>query len=371
MGPLIMESDKQEAANTRVILDAGRTWILWTVLRTLLSSPQLFCRALRVTFFELAWGADRGNVRHLAYFIEACVLRRWLQQCGASHLHVHMGTNPAALAMICRALGGPAWSFTAHGPEEFERGNGIALRQKIAAATFVVGISEFAIQELRKWCNPTQWNKLKLVRCGVDQAFAGDAGGGHATPVPDVNRIVCVGRLCAAKMQHVLIEATATLAARGVYVYVTLVGDGETRAELERKVDALDLRSQIRFTGWAGEQQVRDEIVQSRVMVLPSRAEGLPVVIMESFALGRPVISTAIAAIPELIEPGKSGWLIPPGDVEQLAAAIEHSLKVPATELSQMAAVGRQRVAELHDASKNARTLELLLRTQTASMLAS
>ena len=366
-GRLVSESDRQEAARTRVILDADRTWILWTIFRTLLSSPQLFFNALHLTLFEWARGADRGKVPHLAYFVEACVLRRWLRQCGATHLHVHMGTNPAAVAMICHALGGPAWSFTAHGPEEFERGDSIALRRKVAGAAFVVGISEFGIQELRNWCDPVHWSKLKLVRCGVDQAFA---GGGPVTPVPDVNRIVCVGRLCPAKLQHVLIEAAARLAARGIDVHVTLVGDGETRAELERQVDRLGLRSRVRFTGWASEQQVREEILQSRVMVLPSRAEGLPVVIMESFALGRPVISTTVAGIPELIEPGRSGWLVQPGDVEQLADAMEHALRIPTIELAQMAAIGRHRVADLHDAAKNARTLEALFREQTASELA-
>jgi colanic acid/amylovoran biosynthesis glycosyltransferase len=359
VGQLITEADQQEADRTHVILDANWVLIIWLVLKTLLSSPHSVFKAMQVTLVDLGRGADRGRMRHFAYFVEACVLRHWLHESGVTHLHVHHGTNPAAVAMICRALGGPPWSFTPHGPEEFERGDGIALRKKIAAATFVVGISEFAIRQLRHWSDPIHWNKLKLVRCGLDQAFISI---GTATPVPDVNRIVCVGRLCAVKMQHVLIEATAKLAARGVDVQVTLVGDGETHADLERQVDSLGLRSRIRFTGWADEQHVRDAILESRVMVLPSRAEGLPVVIMESFALGRPVISTTIAAIPELIEPGKSGWLVPPGDVDQLAAAIEQSLTLPTDTLTQMAAVGRQRVAELHDASKNAGALDSLFR---------
>ena len=334
------------------------------VLTILFSSPHAFFGALWLACSKLAAGADRERLRHFAYFVEACVLRQWLRECGAAHLHVHFGTNPAAVAMICRALGGPPWSLTVHGPEEFERGNGIALPQKIAAAAFVVGISEFAIRELRKWCDPADWEKLKLVRCGVDKAFA---DGEAVSPVPDVNRIVCVGRLCAVKMQHVLIEAAAALAARGVDIYVTLVGDGETRSDLERRVDELDMRSRVRFAGWASEQAVRNEILRSRVTVLPSRAEGLPVVIMESFALGRPVISTTIAAIPELIESGISGWLVPPGDVGQLADAIEQSLKMPVTDLTQMAAVGRRRVADLHDASANAQALQLLFRTHGSS----
>jgi glycosyltransferase involved in cell wall biosynthesis len=355
-GPLVAEADRRQAATTQVILDAGVMRILGVMMLTLLRHPRATAAALRVTF-ALRRGADRGTFHHLAYFAEACVFRHWLRERGTTHLHVHMGTNAAAVGMICHALGGPPWSFTAHGPEEFERGDAIALRQKIADAAFVVGVSEFATRQLRRWCDAKHWDKLKVVRCGVDQAFFA----APITPVPDVNRIVCVGRLCAAKMQHVLIEAIAKLAARGVDVDVTLVGDGETRGELEHQVDALDVRPRVRFTGWADERAVREELIASRAMVLPSRAEGLPVVIMEAFALGRPAISTTIAAIPELIEPGRSGWLVPPGDAEQLAAAIEACLNTPASELSEMAMVGRERVAELHDASKNTAVLAALL----------
>jgi glycosyltransferase involved in cell wall biosynthesis len=351
-GPLAAEADLREAETTQVILETGVMRILGVTLRTLLRHPRAALAALRVTF-ALRRGADRGTVHHLAYFSEACVLRRWLRERGTTHLHVHMGTNAAAVGMICRALGGPPWSFTAHGPEEFERGDAIALRQKIAAAAVVVGISEFGVKQLRRWCDPEQWDKLKLVRCGVDAAFLAAPD----TPVPEVNRIVCVGRLCPEKMQHLLIEATATLAARGVDVHVTLVGDGETRDKLERQVDALGVRSRVRFAGWADERGVREELVASRAMVLPSHAEGLPVVIMEAFALGRPVISTTIAGIPELIEPGRSGWLVPSGDADQLATAVEECLSTPTSELSRMAKVGRQRVIDLHDALKNARAL--------------
>jgi colanic acid/amylovoran biosynthesis glycosyltransferase len=359
-GKLISRSDLDEAARTRVILDAGWGSLVGSTIGTFVMSPTCALRAL-YTAIRLGRTSDRGILRHLAYFAEACVLQRRLKQAGIDHLHAHMGTNAATVAMLCQRVGGPPWSFTVHGPEEFVRGDSIALREKIAVARFVVGISDFTIQELRKWCDESQWPKLKRVRCGVD----GDFLDAPATPVPDVNRIVCIGRLCPVKMQHVLIEAIAKLVARAVNVHLTLVGDGETRADLERQVDTLNLRSHMHFAGWCDEPQVREHLRAARAKVLASRAEGLPVAIMESYALGRPVISTAVAGIPELVEPGKSGWLVPPDNSMALAAAIQECMDTPVAALTEMAAVGRERVIVLHDVSKSARELVKIFRSHS------
>jgi glycosyltransferase involved in cell wall biosynthesis len=104
-------------------------------------------------------------------------------------------------------------------------------------------------------------------------------------------------------------------------------------------------------------------LIQScRALVLPSFAEGLPVVIMEALALGRPVISTYVAAIPELVQPGVSGWLVPPSSVEALAAAIREALDAPVERLERMGRAGALRVAERHDAAVEAAKLVTLFR---------
>ncbi len=84
---------------------------------------------------------------------------------------------------------------------------------------------------------------------------------------------------------------------------------------IERKIDALGLRDHVRITGWIDGARVRAEILAARALVLPSFAEGLPVVIMEAMALRRPVLSTFVAGIAELVRPGLDGWLVPAGDV--------------------------------------------------------
>lgn len=359
-GSLVSSEDQRENRTTRVILERGRSWLVGNAIAALFASPRRMLRAIWMAV-RMGWRSDPGVTRHLAYVAEASALVRWLGKFQIDHLHAHFGTNPAAVAMLCQVLGGPTWSFTAHGPEEFELGDAIALRPKIAAARFVVGISNFGITQLQNWCDAKDWPKLKLVRCGLDEAFFESP----PTDVPDVNKIVCVGRLCEAKMQHVLIDAIAQLVQRNVSVDLTLIGGGPTRDALERQVETLGLQSQVHFAGWCSEEQVRREITASRVKVLPSRAEGLPVAIMEAYALGRPVVSTTVAGIPELIENGKSGWLVPPGQPEALADAIEAAMAAPVSTLNTMAEIGRQRVIDLHDARKNACVLAQLFAGQT------
>ena len=100
------------------------------------------------------------------------------------------------------------------------------------------------------------------------------------------------------------------------------------RPELERAIERLNLKDHVRLTGWMSNDQVRQEIINSRAMVLPSFAEGLPLVIMESLALHRPVLSTYVAGIPELVTPGVCGWLVPPGSADGLAAAMRENSPV-------------------------------------------
>jgi colanic acid/amylovoran biosynthesis glycosyltransferase len=239
-----------------------------------------------------AWGlsrrADRGLLAHVAYFFEACHLARLLKQHQITHVHAHFGTNPAAVALITKRLAGITYSFTVHGPEEFDRPLSLKLTRKIEAAEFVVAISSFGRSQLMRWCPHPQWSKLQVIRCGLDSSFWST----QVEPgVSELPTLLCVGRLCEQKGQLLLIDAVAQLKQQGMDVQLVLAGDGELRAEMEAKIAALGLSEVIEITGWLSGDQVKERLLQCRALVLPSFAEGLPVVIMEAFALQRPVVS--------------------------------------------------------------------------------
>jgi glycosyltransferase involved in cell wall biosynthesis len=287
------------------------------------------------------------------YLAEACRILQWLRQFGSTHVHAHFGTNSTEVVMLAHALGGPGYSFTVHGPEEFDKPQFISLGSKIERARFVVAISSYGRSQLYRWVAHTQWPKVQVVHCGLDAAFHSVA---PSNP-PDRPRLLCVGRLCEQKGQLLLIQAMALLAQRGVVWELVLAGDGEMRPDIEALVAQHGLQAQVRITGWISSAQVRNEILAARAMVLPSFAEGLPVVIMEAMALRRPVLTTAIAGIPELVRPGESGWLFAAGDVVALADAVASCLTTPVVQLATMGEQAHRRVLERHNIDTEATKL--------------
>lgn len=355
---LVDPADRAEQARTRVLLEAGPFALAGALLRTALARPRRFVRALRLTL-ALARRADRGWLAHAAYLAEACLLRAWLAEAGAVHLHAHFATNPAAVAMLCRELGGPPYSFTVHGPHEFDHPEFLALTAKIERAAFVAAVSSFGRSQLYRWCGREHWPKIAVVHCAVDETYLA----APPPPPPEAPRLVCVGRLCEQKGQLLLVQALGALAAAGTPCELVLVGDGELRPQLEALAAELGVTDRLTITGWADGEQVRRRLASARALVLPSFAEGLPVVIMEALALGRPVISTYVAGIPELVEPGVCGWLVPAGSLEALTAGMRRALDAAPQELTAMGLAGRARVARDHDAATEAARLLALVRS--------
>jgi colanic acid/amylovoran biosynthesis glycosyltransferase len=351
-------ADREELAKTRCILAQGPLRVLGAVLAALITRPGKFLSALGLAL-RVVRGSDRGVLMHLAYLAEACVLVRWLDAAGSEHLHAHFASNPAEVAMFCRVLGGPPYSFTVHGPEEFDRALGLGYAEKVRRAKFVAAISEFCRSQIFRWTDHRDWDKVQIVHCGLDGTMLG------TQPVPpSANaRLVCVGRLCEQKGHLALLQAAALLKAEGVRCDLVLVGDGEMRPQVEAAIAALGLRDRVQITGWVDNARVRAEIVASAALVLPSFAEGLPVVLMESFALGRPAISTYVAGIPELLREGVNGALVPPGNVPALADAMRALLKLDSRALTEMGERGRAMVEAEHDVSKEAAKLARFFRT--------
>lgn len=346
------EADLREAELTEVVLAQGVSRLITAALVLCFIRPGRTCAAIAAAWHLSAPGI-RSKLRHIAYWLEAAWLVRRFEQLEVEHLHAHFGTNPAAVAVVMRAWGGVEFSFTTHGPNEFDSPLLLSLPRKIAAAKFVAGISAYGRSQLMRWSTPQEWSKIKVVRCGLGPDFL------EQSPTPmlqDSREFVCVARLAAAKGLPLLIEASARLRDRGEQFTVTVIGDGELRLRLEEQVRECRLDDRIRFVGVRSSAEIRDHLKSARAFVLPSFAEGLPVVIMEALATGRPVITTAIAGIPELVDE-QCGWLIGPGSVEALVDSMAEALKASPDELHRRGAVGRERVRLLHNAQRNAHDL--------------
>jgi glycosyltransferase involved in cell wall biosynthesis len=348
--------DELERQRTRYALRDGAPALLISLARMLLTRPGPLWRALRLAW-RMGRRAERPLPVHLVYLAEACRIEPWLRD--VEHLHAHFGTNSAEVAMLVHELGGPRWSFTVHGPEEFDKAQFIGLPEKLRRCAFVVAISSYARSQLYRLVEHPHWNKVQVVHCGLDASFEA----ARVPPPSPARRLVCVGRICEQKGQLLLIEAAQRLAQRGTEFELVLVGDGEMRAEIETLIGRYQLQSKVRITGRISTEQLQEEVLSARALVLPSFAEGLPMVIMEAMALRRPVISTYVAAVPELVHPGEHGWLVPPGDVEALAQAMQACLDAPTETLTQMGESARKRVLSRHNVDTQAKQLAALFQS--------
>ena len=350
--------DKVEQQHTHYILKAGVGEFLRCVFGAMVKHPGRMVRVVQLAM-KIGWRSERGMLRHFAYVIEAIVLANWCRRDGVQHIHAHFGTNSAAIAMLASQLSGIAYSFTAHGSEEFEKAPLLSLDVKVCNAAFVVAVSSFGRSQLMRWLPSSQWEKIALVHCGLDQRFLNI----EPSPPPRAPRLVCVGRLGEHKGQLLLVAAARRLHDAGAKFTVVLVGDGPMRPLIEEAIRQNGLADYISITGWVTGEQVQAEIIGSRALVLPSFSENMPIVIMEALALGRPVISTYVAGIPELVQSGKTGWLVPASDEIALADAMNEALTASVDRLATMGLAGRECISEHHDAAKEAAKLQELFQT--------
>jgi glycosyltransferase involved in cell wall biosynthesis len=357
---LVDEGDLRERKLTQYVLQQGVIPLFMATIRVLLTHPVRFLAGLKLAI-KMGWKAERALPYHLIYLAEACRMLPWLSAHDSRHLHAHFGTNSAEVVMLVHELGGPKYSFTVHGPEEFDKPQFLGLGEKIRRSDFVVAISSFGRSQLFRWVEHAYWDKVQVVHCGLERAFYESP----AKELPEEPRLVCVGRLCEQKGQLLLIEAMKKLADRRVDFDLVLAGDGEMRAEIELLIEKYNLKSKVRITGWISSDQVRDEILSARALVLPSFAEGLPVVIMEAMSLCRPALTTYIAGIPELVQHGKNGFLFEAGSIDALSEAIETLLLLPNSALKQMGEAARLQVLARHDIDIEASKLAKLFKGST------
>lgn len=354
---LVDPADLQEYDRTELVLKAGGVRLLKDALQLAVSRPGGFGRAL-ASAWRMGGRSAQGRLRHLIYLAEAAHVARRAEALGLQHLHAHFGTNSATVAALVRDLGGPGYSFTVHGPEEFDSPQALSLGDKVAGSEFTVAISSHGRSQLCRWAGYADWPRIHVVHCGIEPARFPEPA---AMPAGAPLRLVNIGRFAEQKGQLLLPEALATARARGADVHLTLVGDGPMRPQIEAAIAAQGVGDAVTLTGWLDEAGVRRILAESHALILPSFAEGLPMVVMEAMAAGRAVIATHIAGNPELVLPGETGWLVAAGDAEALAEGIRAAAATPVDRLQRMGQAGRTRVLQRHDIDREAGKLVRLI----------
>lgn len=343
-GVLVDPGDQAEAKATEYVLAKGLVAMIWAVFVVGLRAPLRIYSALALAL-KAAKGSEAGLLKHLIYYLEAAYVARRVTEERIDRLHAHFGTNAATVAMLVSEMTGRPFSFTVHGPEEFDKPAAIALPLKLRRASFAVAISSFGRSQLCRLVDYRHWKKIQVVHCGIEPQKFSDP---LPVPIQRPITLVNIGRFSEQKGQLILIDAMAELMRRGVDARLKLVGDGELRGPIERAITQAGLGDRVELTGWLDEAQVRRTLAESHALVLPSFAEGLPMVIMEAMVSARPVISTWVAGIPELVQDTRTGWLVPAGDVEALAEAVTKLATTGDDLLNRMGTTGRARVLTRH-----------------------
>jgi len=359
---LLADADRVAFETTYAILPPRWPRLLGTHLKLVLSAPKAYVSTL-VLALRLAPPGLRGRLWQVFYFTESVILWAECRRRGIRHIHVHLANVAADVALLAAELGSRvesrrpwSWSFTMHGPTEFFDVTRFRLAEKLRFARFVVCISDFARSQLMAVSDPSTWDKLHVVHCGIPvEQFTGSP---HDVR-EDIPMILCVGRLVPEKGHAVLLRAVAMLVERGRQITVTFAGEGPSRPSLERLADKHGIASRITFLGAVGQDDIHTLYSTASIFCLPSFAEGIPIVLMEAMAMGVPVVSSRITGIPELIDDGRTGLLVAPGRADEVTDALERLLDDPSLR-RELGSRARELVIKEFNAASSAKQLHAL-----------
>ena len=346
--------------DTEYLLEAGMPRLVWNALWGTFRRPVAALRALRTAWRSRPPGLS-GAIRQAVCYLEATRLASRLRAERIELLHNHIGENSATVAMLASELSGVPFSLTIHGPGIFYAPHYWALDEKLKRAAFTACISDYCRSQCQVFAPSEAWERLHVVRCAVPEAFLADAPDETIETTPPT--FVCVGRLCSEKAQVLLVEAAKRLVDRGWSFRILLIGDGPERAAIEAAIKQNHLKGVVEVLGWRASHEIAEQLRTARALVSCSFAEGLPIVLMEAYALRRPVVATRIAANYELVEDDQTGWLIAPGCAETLTEALEAALDTTSETLRHYGDEGRRRVLERHHPQNQAKRLHELIRS--------
>ncbi|SHH18357.1 Glycosyltransferase involved in cell wall bisynthesis [Cognatiyoonia sediminum] len=352
-------SEKAALESTFYVLKTARRPVkLFAALLAAVLSPGRLFRAIALAWRTRPPGFKAG-LYQVFYLIEAMILSKHLKEKAVDHLHNHFGNSSCSVAMLTSELSGIPFSYTMHGPAIFFEPRYWRIDEKIARAKFVACISHFCRSQGMIFADPQYWPKMHIVHCGVQPE--------NYTPNPagkSGRQFIFVGRLAAVKGILVLIDAFAKTRAQHPDARLTIVGDGVERAKIEDFIAQKGVSDAVHLTGYLSQDEVAEHLSNSDVFVLPSFAEGVPVVLMEAMASRLPVIATRIAGIQELVADGQTGTTIPPADVDALATAMSAMFDDP-DQWSKMGDEGRKKIETDFNQDKEAAWLRTLIEAET------
>ena len=321
-------------------LEAWRRW------------PRGYAQALLLAV-RLGRGFPRQQLKNFLHLAGAAVLAAHLRAHQVPHVHVHFAFGAAEVALFLEALSGIPYSLSIHGSDVLL--DNPLLEEKLGRARFIVSNCHFHVENLRRRFPSLKRQRFYVVYGGLDL----QAGPWSQAEPPGADlplRILHIGRLVPVKAQEILIQALARVRDRGRDFLCRIVGDGPRRQELQGLVTSLNLQDRVQFLGERFTDEVAGLFEWSQVLVLSSRSEGTPMVIMEAMAKARPVVAPRVTAIPEMVTDGHTGYLFPPGDTEALADRLARLAAQPEA-MVRLGRAGRSRAEELFDLNRNAREL--------------
>lgn len=337
-------------ANLRVFRQEPRKYVgtLWEALRGTFGSLKFFGGAV-------------------AFFPKAVMFAAQMQAERVQHLHAHFATHPALAALIVHRLTGIPFSFTVHGTDLHRDQRMLA--EKISAADFAVTVSDFNRRFIGERCGDHFDNKVEVIHCGVDTEYFHPRTESRR---PGPFRIVCVASFEEVKGHRYLVEACAQLRALGKEFECFLIGSGPLQKQVEEQIKAAHLEGHVHILGPRSRSDVRQMLWDADAAVLASvptssgQREGIPVALMEAMACGLPVVSSNMSGIPELVESGVSGVLVPPGDARAIAQVLKRLIsdKNCASELGTAA---RRKILEEFDLRTNAAKLAASFEAHTTT----
>ena len=289
--------------------------------------PGIYAAALKTAIRRFLRTRKSATLKHL---LQAGYLaHRFLPASGVTHLHAHFAHSPTSVAMFTGQLTGLPFSFTAHAKDIYTS-DPRQLREKIELSRFVVTCTEYNRRHLLE-ISDGQKTSIQRIYHGIDvDLFSGNRA--ERTPPGQPYRILTIARLTAKKGLPTVLRALKLLTDRGLSINHVLIGDGDDRDRILALVSALGLTSVSRWLGTQPHHEVLEHYRNADLFVLGCEVasngdrDGIPNVLLESMARGLPVVATDISAIPELVENGITGLLVPPRQPDRLAEAMQRML---------------------------------------------